>query len=343
MAYIFSILLLLTSPLARASSDGSEFKIISPSRELMDQVASEFEVLRKVEDGFEVFISTPKINRFKSLVPQAKLIESNELKSFDLNSYRTYESVSAELKSLAVKYPTLAKLEVYGTTKSGHTLYALKVSDNVKINENEPELMITSATHGDELISVEVTMELLNELLSSYGKDPRLTKMIADHEIFFLPMVNAQGYSGRSRYAGWTDPNRDYPFPEIANRQSVDCIDSLIKFFHAHDFRGSLDIHASGKMVMYPWAYTKAAPETNDERNFDYLVKSMAELNNYKAGQISKVIYVAKGSSADYYYWKNKTTAIAVELTTTKVPAYSKVPEVVDEAREMIWRFIENF
>lgn len=343
MPFLFSLILLFSSHSAWSSVDGREYKITSPGQKLMERVASEYEVLRKLDDGYAVFVSTPKLASFKVLVPMAQLIEEAKLKSFELSNYRNYESVSAELQSLVLKYPDLVKLEVYGTTKSGHTLYALKVSDNVKVDEDEPELMITSATHGDELISVEVTMELLNELLSSYGKDQRLTRMIADHEVYFLPMVNAQGYAGRSRYSGWTDPNRDYPYPEQENRQSVDCIDSLIKFFHAHDFKGSLDIHASGEMVMYPWAYTREAPAADDERNFDYLVKSMAELNGYKAGQISKVIYVAKGSSADYYYWKNKTVAIAVELTTTKVPSYSKVPEVVAEAREMIWRFIENF
>jgi len=184
----------------------------------------------------------------------------------------------------------------------------------------------------------------VKELLAGQGRNTRLSRMVTDHELWVLPMVNPQGYSRRTRYAGgFTDPNRDYPYPDDPNVQSVDCIDLLRKFFHAHDFKGSLDVHAYGKMVMYPWAYTERAPESADVLDFDHLVNSMAEQNGYAAGQISQVIYVAKGSSADYYYWKNRTKAIAVELGTSKVPPISRVPAVVDEAREMVWRFIENF
>ena len=344
MRLILLFVLLCSSAHAHFDAYGSDYAVMRPSRASMDKLSSEFEVLRKTETGYDFYVPTVKLARFKALAPNYTLKNEPQEKNADILDYRTYASVGVELRELAQQYPKLVKLETYGTTRSGHTLYALKVSDNVATDENEPELMITSATHGDELITVEVTLNLLRELLAAYGTNERLTRMLNDHELFILPMVNPEGYSRRSRYAGgWTDPNRDYPWPENANRQSVDCIDSLRQFFHAHDFKGSLDIHASGKMVMYPWAYTYEAPPADDARNFEYLVNSMAEQNGYAAGQISKVIYVAKGSSADYYYWKNRTIAIAVELTTSKAPAIARIPAVMDEAREMVWRFIENF
>jgi len=336
--------LMTSSAFAHLDAYGNDYSVRAPSTHTMQKLSKEFEVLRKTDKGYDFYVPTVRLARFKALAPQAQLIVEEQTKAADLEEYRTYTSMGVELRDLAQQYPALVRLETYGTTRSGHTLYALKVSDNVAVKEDEPELMITAATHGDELITVEVTMTLLKEMLAGYGTNARYTRMIDEHELFILPMVNPEGYNRRSRYAGgWTDPNRDYPWPENANRESIDCIDSLRQFFHAHNFKGSLDIHASGKMVMYPWAYTRQAPPAEDARNFDYLVKSMAEQNNYAAGQISKVIYVAQGSSADYYYWKNKTVAIAVELGTSKAPAYSRIPSVVDEAREMVWRFVENF
>lgn len=343
MRSILAVLLALSFT-AHASREGDEYRLTSPSEAQLRVIAREFSVVRREGRDFDFFVPAPLLPRFKTLAPSALRIPSEDAKALDSADYRTYESVGAELKALEQQYPELVKLEVYGKTKSGHNLYALKVSDNVAQNEDEPELMLTSATHGDELISVEVNMNLLRELLEGHGKDARLTKMVDEHELYYIPMVNPEGFSQRTRSAnGWIDPNRDYPYPKNPTRESVDCIAGIIAFFNAHDFKGSLDIHASGKMVMYPWAYTYDALPSAEDQQFRYLVNSMAEQNHYAAGQISKVIYIAEGSSADYYYWKKKTTAIAVELTTSKVPPVGRIPAVVAEAREMIWRFIEHF
>ena len=285
------------------------YHLIHPDSKTMDAVANEFEVIRKLSNGFEIYVPESKLSRFKQLAPKAQYIPISQEKNLDFNGYRSFTQVEDELKKLALQYPNLAKLEIYGTTNDGHHLYVLKVSDNVQRDEDEPELMITSATHGDEIITVEVEMELINLLLKNYDKDPRLTKMINEKEIFFIPVVNPQGFSNRARYASNVDPNRDYPYPGDENKKSVDCIEAIRKWFHSHNIKGSIDLHAYGKLIMFPWAYTKDSPPSEDESNFQYLTNSMAEINKYQAGQISKIIYVAKGSSADYYYWKNKTFA----------------------------------
>jgi hypothetical protein len=69
----------------------------------------------------------------------------------------------------------------------------------------------------------------------------------------------------------------------------------------------------------------------------------MAKDNQYKAGQISTTIYVAEGSSADYFYWKSGTKAVAVEIGKEKIPHWNKIPAITNEAREMIWTFLEYF
>ena len=53
---------------------------------------------------------------------------------------------------------------------------------------------------------------------------------------------------------------------------------------------------------MYPWAYTKEPPTVSDLAKFEVIGKNIAAVNKYRVGQISKIIYVAKGSSADYWY-----------------------------------------
>ena len=338
------VILLITSLTAFAHDIPlAKYLVKSPSTKVMNQIAADYEVLRRTSEGFEIYVPANKISAFLKLVPKAQYLPEESFNKSLLAGYRDMASVTAELKAIAAQYPDITRLETYGKTDKGLPLYVLKISDNVDTDEDEPELMITSATHGDELITVEVTMELFQLMLKNYGKDARMTKFIQDREIYFIPVINPDGYSNRSRYANNVDPNRDYPYPGKETKKSVDCIDALIKFFHSRNFVGSMDIHASGQLVMFPWAYTRDNLATAEQTSFQNLVDHMAEMNKYTAGQISRVIYVAKGSSADYYYWKNQTVAVAVELTTTKVPSAQKIPAVVEEAKEMIWRFIEHF
>lgn len=326
---------------------------VNPMR--MNQIALNFEVVKKLSNGFEVYVKEADVEIFLRLAPQAKLLLKNiqsEYKSvendklLEVAKYRKFEDVERDLQAFVSKYKDLATLETYGLSGEGRKLYALKISTSKNENiplKNKPQVMITAATHGDELITVEVLFSLLNELLEGYGKDSRLSKILEGRDLYFIPVVSPDSFEARERYVLGVDPNRSFPWPLNENNKSVDCIQSLMKFTNAHQFMGSLDLHAYGKLVMFPWAYKSTPPEDKDEVLMKDLVQSMARENKYKAGQISTTIYVAKGSSADYFYWKKQTQAIAVELSNQKVPAYNTIPKVVDEAREMVWTFLEHF
>ena len=311
-------------------------------------IAELFEIKDRQQDKLIVYVLQEQAKNFKRLAPEARLLNSDinfEIRTKQLNGYHNLQQVKDLYYQLASQHSAIAKIEKYGSSRQGKQLFALKVSDNVLADENEPKVLFTSATHGDELITVEVQLRLVRELIKGVESDPRLRKMIEGRALYFIPVVNPDGFVRRSRYASnRVDPNRDYPWPDRPNRISrVKSIGHLIEYFQKNQFKGSMDIHASGKMVMFPWGFTRKPINSADYQKMDQLTKNMAKENRYRQGPISKVIYVAKGSSADYYYWKNSTMALAVELTTSKVPSASKIPQVVAEAREMVWKFIESF
>lgn len=343
---------ILTSLSALSSEFIRSYQVIA-SPMIMNQIADHFEIVKKLNRGYEVYVQENEVDSFLKLAPHSKLLikniqdvfkPSDKSLQFDLLKYRKFSDVERDLISIANNYKEIASLETYGVTKEGRKLYALKISTSHKTNQtNKPEVMITAATHGDELVTVEVLFSLINELISGYGKDSRLTKLIDGRDIFFIPVVSPDSFESRERYVQGLDPNRSFPWPEKINNQTVDCIQGIIDFTNSHHFAGSLDLHAYGKLVMFPWGYTKTPPEGRDEVVFNDLVQAMAKKNQYTAGQISTTIYIAKGSSADYFYWKKGTQAIAAELANEKVPPYSSIPRVTDEAREMTWTFLEHF
>ncbi len=340
---ILLLSLLLTVNITFAAEKIRSYQVsVNPLK--MNKIAKQFEVVQKLEKGFEVYVLEERVAEFLKLAPNAVLLQKNihsETADKAIPVYRNYTQVENDLKAFAANYKNLATLETYGTTKQGRNLYVLKLSTG---GENKPRLMITAATHGDELITTEVLFNLTGELLKGYGVDARLTKILDGRDIYMIPVVSADSFEARQRYVQNMDPNRSYPWPDEPNNKTVDVIQSMMDLTNKMKFTGSLDLHAYGKMVMYPWAYTRKAPSNPaDVVTFKDLVVSMAKDNQYKAGQISTTIYVAEGSSADYFYWKTGTKALAAEIGREKIPHWDKIPAITTEAREMVWTFLEYF
>lgn len=357
---LFALALIMTASLVSGDSGSldtvlSSYRVYNISEAALKKIATQFEITRRLNDkvniGFEVIVPVSRRRAFLELAPEALLVErdiSLEVMKVKFltgvtGGYRSYDEVMEHLYDLTQSHPDIVQLIEYGKTPNGHSLVALKISDNVAADEAEPELMLTAATHGDEIITTEVLLNLIDQIVAGYKVDSRFTKMIENHELFFIPIVNADGFVKVQRYDGMSDPNRSYPYPEDPTAHPTPSISALISFFNGREIAGSIDFHAYGEMIMYPWAYTYASVDNKDVSVFHPLTQKMAQTNSYKYGPISKVIYVAKGSSADYYYWQKKTIAIAVEVGHSKAPHPSQIPAYTAEQAEATWRFIENF
>lgn len=327
---------------ATATDHIREYEILKSEKQISD-IAKSFEIVSKNSSSFNVYVLEEKANDFLKLVTSPKLINKDIHASFDdqlTNGYKKYNDVENTLKYFSQKYSSIVTLETYGQSEKKRNLYALKL--DTKKNKNKSEIFITAATHGDELMPVEVLLKTMEELFNKYGTDIRITKMLDDKTIYFIPVVSPDSFESRSRYVGMVDPNRSYPWPEDLNNRPVDVISSLMVFFQKHNFKASMDLHAFGRLVMYPWGYTETAPSSSEDVNImNDIVSTMAKENDYTHGQISTTIYIAKGNSADYYYWKNKTKAIAVEIGDDKIPDITKLPSYVNESREMFYKFLE--
>jgi predicted deacylase len=324
----------------------SSFKV-SENNINLSKISKNFEIVQKLDKKFLVYVLEERIKDFKKLAPKATL-DKKDVNDFLKNKskiagYHSFDEIIEMTRNFEKQYPNLAKIESYGKSKNGLDLFSLKLTSNVQSSKKEKRSMLTSATHGDELITVEVLLELTKEILEGYGNNDRFTKILDNSEVYMIFVVNPEGFTRRSRYANGIDPNRQYPWPGNPNRRTpVPAIDALMDFYKAKNFKGSIDYHAYGKMVMFPWGYTRDLVNSSDHDHFDELTRSMAKENRYKHGPISRVIYVAKGSSADFYYEHNSGLALAVELGSRKVPRQSQISKVVHQAREMTWKFLEE-
>jgi hypothetical protein len=345
---LFFTLALSTTLYASIDKQDISLVEVDANHKNLKQIVSQFEVIKATDSKVQLYVPRFRISELYKLAPKSKLLRESIYTEEELvttaRGYKSYDEIVAIMQDLATRYPELISLNSYGESVKGNKLYSLKVSDNVKLDEEEPEILITAATHGDELITAEGLIRFIVNMIKLKDTDERIRKMLQEHELFFIPVVNPDGFKKRRRYtADGTDPNREYPYPEKPNKESVQCIKKEIEFFKKRNFVASMDLHAHGRMIMYPWGFTKDEVLSSDKKMFETLGQKMAKDNGYKVGQISRIIYVAPASSADFWYWNNNTIAFGIELGRSKVPSARKIDKIVGEMTSMIYTFIENF
>ncbi len=334
---------------AAAEERLSTYFVAPSSEKAMRDLAGRFEVLRRTTSGFELVVPEGRIQELYSVYPEArlgKLDMHSSLKALGTSGLQDVGTMERRLRGFVARHPDKVRLESYGTSTGGRPEYYLTMAANAAQPDlNKPGLMITSATHGDETITVEVTLGLIEKLLAGYGTDARITKMVDDHVIYWVPAVCVDGYAARSRYVENRDPNRDFAWPENPNKSpATGCTRDIVRFFTERpNIVGTMDIHAAGSMIMFPWAYTYEHIDAEDFAEHDHLTEAMAEENGFEHGTIAETIYLAPGSSADYYYWKRKTVSIAIEVSHNFAATGDGLTDIITENTESTWRFIEHF
>ncbi|AWS48877.1 zinc carboxypeptidase [Streptosporangium sp. 'caverna'] len=109
------------------------------------------------------------------------------------SAYHNYAELTAAVNQIVADHPTIARKISYGTSYEGRDLMAVKISDNVGTDENEPEVLFTHHQHAREHLTVEMALYLLNQLTDGYGSDSRITNLVNTREIWIMPDLNPDG------------------------------------------------------------------------------------------------------------------------------------------------------
>ena len=72
--------------------------------------------------------------------------------------YHSYPDVVDHLQLIAAVYSDIAMLDTIGTTWDGREILALKISDNVGVDESEPEVLFVGLHHAREWPSLEICL-----------------------------------------------------------------------------------------------------------------------------------------------------------------------------------------
>lgn len=112
-----------------------------------------------------------------------------------MGGHYTLAQVISILDDFAANYPSICSSRVsLGQSHQGRDIWMVKISDNVGVDENEPEVLYDALHHAREPLSMETTLLFMEQLLQGYGVDPELTYIVDNRELYFVPVVNPDGY-----------------------------------------------------------------------------------------------------------------------------------------------------
>lgn len=268
-------------------------------------------------------------------------------------NYPTSLQIAEKLKGTAAKYPKIMKLVNIGKSGKGNDLLVMKISDNVNVNEVEPEFKYISSMHGDEITGRELSVSLIEEIGEKYGKDSEITELVNNTEIYIMPSMNPDGSDLKRRgNAKGADLNRNFPDMtrdtestsagrEIENQH-------MMKFQEEHQFSLSANFHGGTVVINYPW------DSKYDLHPLDAFIKELsngyAQLNpemrssqEFPGGITNGAAwYVVRGGMQDWSYVWHNDLQITIELSHTKWPDYSDIPGFYKDNRDSMVYFMKE-
>jgi len=256
----------------------------------------------------------------------------------NLGMYHTFAEMESLITTWEGDFPGICDLFTIGSSVESRPIYAIKISDNVSVDElDEAEVLFMGNHHARELMSVEIPLLFAERLLTLYGSDPTITNYVDTREIYFVPMVNPDGhiYVENNHSAHWgnwwrknrrpnpdasygIDLNRNYGFawgyddngsspimsndlyrgPSAFSEPETQAVRDLC---NAREFTMWLSYHSYGELLLYPWGYI--AENTPDHRYYLRLGELLTESNGYFAGNLAMgAIYPVNGDSDDWGY-----------------------------------------
>ncbi|HEY3690413.1 MAG TPA: M14 family metallopeptidase [Pseudonocardiaceae bacterium] len=209
--------------------------------------------------------------------------------------YHTYRQLTTELDSLAAAHPNQVAISSYGKSVQGRPLLLVKISDDVRTDKHEPEVLFSCAQHAREHITVEMCLHIVRRLARGYGTDPAITHLLKSREIWVVPMANPDGAEydiSTGLFAMWrknrqpapdnshvgTDLNRNWgdewaccdgssgnpandtyhgpaPFSAPETAQLRDWVNSRV-IGGEQQITAHIDFHSFSELVLWPYGFT---------------------------------------------------------------------------------------
>ncbi len=170
--------------------------------------------IRLLKKGGLVFVSLMLFLLFTG----AGVVSAAQKVPISFNDYHGYTGTVNYIKAVANAYPNITELIEIGKSTMGRPIYVLVISNmktgttidahvelrnkrkegvkNVtpmKSYQGKPGFWLCGSTHGNEYTGTEVCLYSIDKLISGYGTDEEITRIVDDQTFYICPVVNPDG------------------------------------------------------------------------------------------------------------------------------------------------------
>ncbi|XP_051537619.1 carboxypeptidase D, b [Myxocyprinus asiaticus] len=282
------------------------------------------------------------------------LTNTKEVNEETFTKYYNYVDLTGRLKSFSKKYPQICSLSTIGQSVEGRELWVMRVTTSPRTDvPGKPRFKYVGNIHGNEALSRQVLVYLIEHLLTQYGTDVGVTELVNQTDIYILPSMNPDGFEkavegdcsdgdkGREN-AKHKDLNRSFPDqfePSSETSNDVPEVTAVMRWIIKKKFVLSGSLHGGSVVASYP--FDSSSHETSgyysstpDDALFRYLARTYAE--NHPIMRMGRPYClddpnrrfkdgITNGGMQDYNYLKGNCFEVTFELNCCKYPPASQL------------------
>jgi Zinc carboxypeptidase len=114
----------------------------------------------------------------------------------DFTHFHTYEETVALMRAWAQQHPGIVELYSAGKSFEGRELWQFTITNKkTGADTDKPAFFIEGGRHAGEISGIEATLYFINHVVTQYGKDAAITKLVDTKTIYARPHNNPDGAS----------------------------------------------------------------------------------------------------------------------------------------------------
>lgn len=210
-----------------AAAPPSPCKIVVDKDQVREVPADKAEIAAKIDADHSGLITDDKLKTYlrsahilKDQEPHARVATDHivgDYKRWLLDGprtqdakYHTYDEQHDILAGLAQEHPDRAELISVGKTPEGRDIWGLRITGSIAQDaSNKPGVVYTGCHHAREWMSMEVPLDLAQNLVNNYDSDADTKRRVDNAEIWVIPTVNPDGYEYSRTQDPWWRKNRE--------------------------------------------------------------------------------------------------------------------------------------
>ena len=309
---------------------------------------------------------------------KSRLIQNYSSRDFNYGSmggYYTFQEIEENIDELIFLYPNIISQKIsIGLSLEGRNIWALKVSDNPNINEQEPQALYTGLHHSREPMSYMNLFYFMHWLGENYETDLLAQHLVNNRELWFIPAINPDGLvynetiapggggmqrkNTRDTCSGTpigVDLNRNYGYlwgydnegssPDGCNETyrgtspfSEPETQAVRDFVNQHDFKINFNYHSYSDLLIYPFGYEyeNNAPQEDIDIFIEY-GQDMVQYNGYTLGTGPDLLYPVNGDACDWMYGEANIFSYTPEIGSNSDGFWPATQRILPLAQENLY------